>query len=170
LNLFINKYLAEIKMPGNGIWQLSVPQKFYTEFWNVKNECSSSWQYTLQLSIFSQTLSMASPFKLSSQCKTCSPTPLKLMWARRQWGQYSSFEASLFCTSTARVLHVSLTSEDDEKGGFSGLESKRCLWRFIGWGRGSGTWMPEFLNFKEAQESIPRNEFRQPMQPGGTVR
>jgi hypothetical protein len=29
---------------------------------------------------------------------------------------------------------------------------------------------PEFLNFYGAQESIPRNQFRQPMQPGGPVR
>jgi hypothetical protein len=29
---------------------------------------------------------------------------------------------------------------------------------------------PEFLNVYGAQESIPRNEFRQPMQPGGPVR
>ncbi len=29
---------------------------------------------------------------------------------------------------------------------------------------------PEFLNFLGAQESIPRNQFRQPMWPGGPVR
>ncbi len=29
---------------------------------------------------------------------------------------------------------------------------------------------PVFLNVYGAQESIPRNEFRQPMQPGGPVR
>ncbi len=29
---------------------------------------------------------------------------------------------------------------------------------------------PEFLNFYGAQESIPRNQFRQPMYPGGPVR
>jgi hypothetical protein len=29
---------------------------------------------------------------------------------------------------------------------------------------------PVFLNVYEAQESIPRNEFRQPMKPGGPVR
>jgi hypothetical protein len=33
LNLFLNKYLAEIQLPGNGIL-LFVPQTFYTEFWN----------------------------------------------------------------------------------------------------------------------------------------
>jgi hypothetical protein len=30
---------------------------------------------SLQLRIFAQTLGMASPFKLPSQCKTCSPPP-----------------------------------------------------------------------------------------------
>jgi hypothetical protein len=29
---------------------------------------------------------------------------------------------------------------------------------------------PVFLNVYGAQESIPRNEFRQPMEPGGPVR
>jgi hypothetical protein len=29
---------------------------------------------------------------------------------------------------------------------------------------------PVFLNVSGAQESIPRNEFRQPMKPGGPVR
>ncbi len=29
---------------------------------------------------------------------------------------------------------------------------------------------PEFLNIFRAQESIPRNHFRQPMQPGGPIR
>ncbi len=28
----------------------------------------------------------------------------------------------------------------------------------------------EFLNFHRAQESIPRNQFRKPMKPGGPVR
>ncbi len=46
---------------------------------------------SLQLSIFAQTLGMASPFKLPSQCKTCSSSAfLKLIWSRRQSGQYSS--------------------------------------------------------------------------------
>ncbi len=29
---------------------------------------------------------------------------------------------------------------------------------------------PGFLKFKEAQESIPRNQFRQAVQPGGPIR
>jgi hypothetical protein len=40
---------------------------------------------SLQLRIFAKTLGTASPFKLPSQCKTCSPAPLlKLIWARQQ--------------------------------------------------------------------------------------
>jgi hypothetical protein len=34
LNLFLNKYVAEIQLPGNGIWLLSIPQRFYTEIWH----------------------------------------------------------------------------------------------------------------------------------------
>ncbi len=30
--LFLNKYVPEIQLPGNGIWLLSIPQRFYTEF------------------------------------------------------------------------------------------------------------------------------------------
>ncbi len=49
---------------------------------------------SLQLNIFAQTRGMESPFKLPSQCKTCSTAPfLKLIWARWQLGQYSSLEA-----------------------------------------------------------------------------
>ncbi len=33
LNLFLNKYIAEIQLPGNSISRLSIPQRFYTEFW-----------------------------------------------------------------------------------------------------------------------------------------
>ncbi len=36
-------------------------------------------------------------------------------------------------------------------------------------GRREGT-EPEFLNFYGAQELSPRNQFRQPMYPGGPVR
>jgi hypothetical protein len=32
LNLFLNEYVAEIQLSGNGIWLLSIPKKFYTEF------------------------------------------------------------------------------------------------------------------------------------------
>jgi hypothetical protein len=32
-----------------------------------------------------------------------------------------------------------------------------------------GNTEPEFLNFQGAQESIPRNRFRQPVKPGGPV-
>jgi hypothetical protein len=32
LNLFLNKYVAETQLPGNDLWLLSVPQRFYTEF------------------------------------------------------------------------------------------------------------------------------------------
>ncbi len=48
----------------------------------------SPYHSSLQLSIFAQTLGMAGPFNLPSQCKTCSPTAL--IWARWQSGQYSS--------------------------------------------------------------------------------
>jgi hypothetical protein len=30
LNLFLNKYVAEIQLPGNGIWLLSIPQEVLT--------------------------------------------------------------------------------------------------------------------------------------------
>jgi hypothetical protein len=33
----------------------------------------------------------------------------------------------------------------------------------------AGNTEPEFLNFQGAQQSIPRNQFRQPVQPGGSV-
>jgi hypothetical protein len=32
LNLFLNEYVAEIQLSGNGIWLLSIPQRFYTGF------------------------------------------------------------------------------------------------------------------------------------------
>jgi hypothetical protein len=32
LNLFLNKYVAKIQLPGYDIWLLSIPQKLYTEF------------------------------------------------------------------------------------------------------------------------------------------
>jgi hypothetical protein len=75
----------------------------------------TSWK----LNIFDQALAMASPFKLPSQCKTCSPPLLK--GARWQSGQYSILKASVFCITTARVLDVSPTSEKTEKG--NGLQS-----------------------------------------------
>ncbi len=34
MNLFLNKYVAYIQLPGNGIWLFSIPQRFYTEFWH----------------------------------------------------------------------------------------------------------------------------------------
>ncbi len=30
LNLFLNKYVAEIQLPGNDIWLLSIPQEVLT--------------------------------------------------------------------------------------------------------------------------------------------
>jgi hypothetical protein len=30
--LILNKYAAEIQLPGNGVYLVSVPQMFYTEF------------------------------------------------------------------------------------------------------------------------------------------
>jgi hypothetical protein len=32
LNIYLNKYLAEIQLPGNGIRLLSTLNRFYTEF------------------------------------------------------------------------------------------------------------------------------------------
>jgi hypothetical protein len=73
---------------------------------------------SLQLSIYAQTMGMASPLKLSSQCKTVSPPPfLKLIWAGWQSGKCSSLYASLLCPTAARVLYVSLTSEKTRKEG-----------------------------------------------------
>ncbi len=47
---------------------------------------------SLQLSIFAQTQVMASPFKLPSHCKSCSPTPfLKLIWANGDQGSTLAF-------------------------------------------------------------------------------
>ncbi len=31
-NLFLDKYIAEIQLTGNGIWLLNIPRKFYIEF------------------------------------------------------------------------------------------------------------------------------------------
>jgi hypothetical protein len=88
LNLFLNKYVAEIQLPGNGIWLLSIHGFALVN--NVKNLKNKGGQLhltvrSLQLSIFAQALGTASPFKLPSQCKTCSLTPfLKLIWIRWQ--------------------------------------------------------------------------------------
>ncbi len=128
LNLFLNKYEAMAMALGCSPYHRGSTQSSGMAWhcWltsqNVKNEGSCSWHYSiyrLQLSIFAQTLGMASPIKLPSQCKTCSPSFLKLIWARWQSGQYSSLEASVFCIAAAPVLHVSLTSEiTRKKGGF----------------------------------------------------
>ncbi len=68
----------------------------------------------LELSIFAQTLGMASPFKLPSQCKTCSPAPfLNLTWAIWQLGQCYSIPPSL-----VKIW---------EKAGISGLQSTASL-------------------------------------------
>ncbi len=63
-------------------------------------------QYSsFQLSIFAQTLGMASPFNLPSQWKTCSSTPfLKLIWARWQSGQYSGLCVLYFCSPCTLCL------------------------------------------------------------------
>jgi predicted cation transporter len=46
--------------------------------------------FSLYLLKFAQSLGMASPVKLPSQCETCSTTPyLKLICARCKSGQYS---------------------------------------------------------------------------------
>ncbi len=81
---------------------------------NVKNKGSCSWQcsWAQTQCSFAQTLGMESPFKLPSQCITWPAPFLKLAWSRWQSGQYS------ICIAAVRVLHVSLTSEIREKGGF----------------------------------------------------
>jgi hypothetical protein len=76
LNLFFNKYVAEIQLPGNGIWLLTIHGLALVI--NVKKikeqRGATAVDSSLQLSIFAQILRMASPFKLPPQCKTCSLT------------------------------------------------------------------------------------------------
>ncbi len=101
---------------------------------NVKNKGSCSWQQLAAEHFCSSPMNgkpWASPFKIPSQCKTCSTVPfLKLIWARWQSGQYSSIEASVFCITAARVLHVSHTSEKTEKAnGLLSINIDRRCWR-----------------------------------------
>jgi hypothetical protein len=131
------KYVAEIKLPGNGIWLLSIPQRFCTEFWHglalVINimYCKEhmhlqlteawSWAFLLKPWVWQALLSLhhtakhaPSTFPEANLGKVASG---QLFWS-----------LGLFCTTAARVLYVFLTSEKREKGGLSGLESTKRRW------------------------------------------
>ncbi len=113
-----------VQMQAELFWRsLHVNVDFKQNFHSSASTNAAAVDKSLLLSIFAQTVDMASLFKFPSQCKTCSLAPLlHRIWARWQAGMYSSLQASLFCTilTAARVLHVSLTTEkDEERGGFT---------------------------------------------------
>ncbi len=98
----INKYVAEIQLHGNGIWLLSVLQRFYTEFWHglalVINITPWKAQTQLQLTVGCSWAFLLKPWmwqallSFLTQCKTCCPAPLlKLIRKRWQSRRYSSF-------------------------------------------------------------------------------
>jgi hypothetical protein len=74
-------FIAVLRETREGWWPLLT----------VKTEAAAV-DSSLQLSIFAQTLVMTSPFKLPSQCKTCSHAPfLKLTWERSHQGSTLAF-------------------------------------------------------------------------------
>ncbi len=138
LNLVLEKYLAEIQLPGNTTQLFSIPQSspqsssmachwrdfHYVEWITNAAAVDCSWQP----SIFAQTMGMASPFMFPSQCKTCVshisiPSLGKMairevLWPSCLYVLY--YHNPVYSMSPSRV-------KIREKGGVSGLESSASI-------------------------------------------
>jgi len=145
-NLFWNKYVALIHLPGNGIRLLSIPQRLYTEFWHglalVINITKCIKKRELQLTVACNSAFLLKPciwqalFSFHHSEKHAPPhLSSSLSGQYGDQGSTLAIKSLYFSITAATVLYVSLTSEKTEKG--NGLQSieihrrvvaKKSLW------------------------------------------
>jgi hypothetical protein len=81
---------------------------------------------SLQQSISAKAIDSASPFMLPSQYKTCPPSLSSSYSIKKPIRIISPAFTSMFCTITASVIKLSLTTSET-KGGIASLESTVSL-------------------------------------------
>ncbi len=131
LNLFWNKYVVGIQLPGNDLWLLSyhrgsIQSSYMALYWShVKNKCicswhavACSWAFVLKPWLWQALLSFYQSAKHAPF--TFPKANLGKMAIRAVF-----YSLGIFVLYYRSPCTLCFTSEKREKGGFSGLESKR---------------------------------------------